>query len=114
MLPYPITFFCTDLISELYGRRRANLLVWVGLGLNLWVVTILWLGGVLPGFERVLTFDMGGTSTDVALCDGAVPVRAQIRGHHGRPHQPGNSANMCGAPGKRNIRSEPLELGDVV
>ena len=48
VLPYPVTFLCTDFISELYGRRRANLLVWVGLMLNLWVVAFLWLGGVLP------------------------------------------------------------------
>ncbi len=53
VLPYPVTFLCTDFISELYGRRRANLVVWVGLGLNLWVVFFLWLGGVLPGFETV-------------------------------------------------------------
>lgn len=48
VLPYPVTFLCTDLISELYGQKRANFVVWVGLGLNLWVVGILWLGGVLP------------------------------------------------------------------
>ncbi|MGE4609721.1 MAG: queuosine precursor transporter [Myxococcota bacterium] len=48
VLPYPITFLCTDFISELYGRRRANYVVWVGLMLNLWVVLFLWLGGALP------------------------------------------------------------------
>ena len=48
VLPYPITFLCTDFISELYGRRRASLVVWVGFLLNLWVVFILWLGSVLP------------------------------------------------------------------
>lgn len=48
VLPYPITFLCTDLISELYGKERANKVVWVGLALNLWVVFILWLGSVLP------------------------------------------------------------------
>ncbi len=48
VLPYPITFLCTDFISELYGRRRASFVVWVGLGLNLWVVAFLWLGGALP------------------------------------------------------------------
>ena len=53
VLPYPVTFLCTDFISELYGRRRANLVVWVGLLLNLWVVFILWLGGILPGYEQV-------------------------------------------------------------
>ena len=48
VLPYPITFLCTDFISELYGQARANFLVWVGLGLNLWVVLFLWVGGALP------------------------------------------------------------------
>ena len=47
VLPYPITFLCTDFISELYGRKRANALVWVGFAVNLWVVLILWLGGLL-------------------------------------------------------------------
>lgn len=49
VLPYPITFLCTDFISEFYGRRRANWVVTVGLLLNVWVVFILWIGGVLPG-----------------------------------------------------------------
>ena len=48
VLPYPLTFLCTDLISEFFGRKRANFLVLVGLILNLWVISILWLGGVLP------------------------------------------------------------------
>ena len=48
VLPYPLTFLCTDLISEFYGRRRANFLVWVGLLLNVWVVAVLYVGGVLP------------------------------------------------------------------
>ncbi|MHC4948228.1 MAG: queuosine precursor transporter [Planctomycetota bacterium] len=48
VLPYPVTFLCTDFISELYGRRRANFVVWVGLVLNLWVLLVLWAGGLLP------------------------------------------------------------------
>ncbi len=48
VLPYPVTFLCTDLISEFWGRRRANWLVTVGLMLNFWVIFILWLGGILP------------------------------------------------------------------
>jgi len=51
VLPYPVTFLCTDLICEFYGRRRANLVVWVGLLLNIWVVIVLWVGGMMPGFE---------------------------------------------------------------
>lgn len=50
-LPYPVTFLCTDLISELWGEQRAAQVVWVGLLLNGWVVLILWLGGILPGLE---------------------------------------------------------------
>lgn len=48
VLPYPITFLCTDLISELYGRRRANFLVTVGLGLNGFILACLWLANALP------------------------------------------------------------------
>lgn len=75
VLPYPLTFLCTDLISEFYGRRRANFVVWVGLLLNVWVVFILWLGGVLPGFEAV------DAQTGKIVKDAAdrVPVFYEIR-----------------------------------
>jgi hypothetical protein len=58
VLPYPMTFLCTDLISEFYGRRRANFVVWVGLILNLWVIVILWIGGILPGSESAAFFEI--------------------------------------------------------
>lgn len=58
VLPYPITFLCTDLISELYGEKRASQVVWMGLVLNLWVGFILWLGGVLPGFDSPAFFEV--------------------------------------------------------
>ncbi len=51
VLPYPITFLCTDLISELYGQDRASRVVWVGLLLNIWVMFIMWAGGALPGVD---------------------------------------------------------------
>ncbi len=53
VLPYPVTFLCTDLISELFGEKKARDMVWVGMLLNVWVVFLLWLGGVLPGFEEL-------------------------------------------------------------
>ncbi len=69
VLPYPITFLCTDFISELYGRKRANFLVWVGLMLNLWLLFILWVGGLQgypegadePVFFRIRTLAFSGT-----------------------------------------------------
>ena len=83
VLPYPITFLCTDLISELYGRERANVVVWVGLALNLWVAFILWLGGVLPAastegvfFEvRTLAFAAIGASMIAYLTAQLVDVQ---------------------------------------
>jgi hypothetical protein len=54
ILPYPITFLCTDFISELYGKHRANVVVWTGLLLNLWVLFILWVGGLLPPVPEMM------------------------------------------------------------
>ncbi|QQE63942.1 transporter [Leptolyngbya sp. BL0902] len=75
VLPYPLTFLCTDLISELYGKDRANQVVWVGLLLNVWVLFIVWLGGVLPGFEPT------DPTTGAILRDsaGRLPVFFEIR-----------------------------------
>jgi uncharacterized integral membrane protein (TIGR00697 family) len=75
VLPYPMTFLCTDFISEFYGRRRANFVVFVGLLLNIWVVFIIWLGGVLPGFEQ-LNPATGQIVRDAA---GRLPVFFEIR-----------------------------------
>lgn len=75
VLPYPVTFLCTDFISELYGRKRANFVVFVGLLLNLWVVAVLWLGGALPGFEAV-DAATGEIARDSA---GRLPVFFEVR-----------------------------------
>jgi len=48
VLPYPLTFLCTDLVCELYGRARANFLVSVGLGINFLILFILTLGDMIP------------------------------------------------------------------
>lgn len=48
VLPYPLTFLCTDLMSELYGKRRTNFVVWIGLFLNFFLLGIIWLGEKLP------------------------------------------------------------------
>jgi len=48
VLPYPLTFLCTDIICEIYGRRRANYLVGLGLLFNIFIWGCLWLGNRLP------------------------------------------------------------------
>lgn len=65
VLPYPITFLCTDFISELYGRRRANFVVWVGLILNLWVVFILWIAGKMPMQAEFISYGMNARGIEV-------------------------------------------------
>lgn len=47
-LPYPITFLVTDLLSEIYGRKRANRVVACGFFASLLVLLALWLGGQFP------------------------------------------------------------------
>jgi len=75
VLPYPITFLCTDFISEFYGRKRANFVVFVGLILNIWVVIVLWIGGILPGFEQIEPAS-GEIMRDAA---GRLPIFFEIR-----------------------------------
>ncbi len=75
VLPYPVTFLCTDFISEFWGRKRANAVVWMGLLLNVWVVLVLWLGGALPGYEQ---FDPA-TGELVRDAAGRLPVFFEVR-----------------------------------
>lgn len=48
IIPYPVTFLCTDLVSELYGKRRADALVLTGLICSIWMIFLLQVGRVLP------------------------------------------------------------------
>lgn len=42
ILPYPITFLITDLISEMYGKKRANEVVVAGIFASLFSLLIIW------------------------------------------------------------------------
>ncbi len=52
-LPYPITFLATDLMSEIYGRRRANRVVWSGFAGSIFVLLALWLGDQFPASDAI-------------------------------------------------------------
>lgn len=75
VLPYPITFLCTDFISEFWGRARANWVVFIGFLLNLWVILILWIGGALPGLEQIDPV----TGQMVRDAAGRLPVFFEVR-----------------------------------
>ncbi|MEE2924331.1 MAG: queuosine precursor transporter [bacterium] len=59
LLAYPFTFLATDLICELYGKERAQHLVWTGFLLNIFILFLMWLGHILPDASGI----SGATST---------------------------------------------------
>ena len=48
ILPYPITFLITDLISEIYGKKRANDIVIVGIFASLFSLFIIYTASIVP------------------------------------------------------------------
>lgn len=60
ILPYPITFIITDLLSEFYGRRRTSWVVITGLIASLFIVLTLRLASVLPAIP-------GSPASDIAF-----------------------------------------------
>lgn len=71
VIAYPFTFIATDLISELFGRKKAQLVVWVGFFMNIFMLFLMtvnyWLpnsagvSGGLDLFEGVYRFMIGNT-----------------------------------------------------
>jgi len=48
IIAYPFTFLFTDVISELYGRRTASRVIWLGFGANILMVILVFGGRLLP------------------------------------------------------------------
>lgn len=48
ILPYPITFLITDLISEIYGKKRANQVVVTGIFASLFSLLIIFISNAVP------------------------------------------------------------------
>ncbi|MHC5064616.1 MAG: queuosine precursor transporter [Planctomycetota bacterium] len=48
VLPYPLTFLVTDILSEIYGKKRANQVVISGFFGSFFVLGVLWLGAQFP------------------------------------------------------------------
>lgn len=71
LLAYPFTFLVTDLISELFGRKKAQLVVWVGFFLNMYLLLLMSVGHWFPNtygvsgglnlFEGVYEFVIANT-----------------------------------------------------
>ena len=71
LLAYPVTFLATDLISELFGRKKAQLVVWIGFFMNTYMLLLMSVGHWFPNtygvsgglnlFEGVYDFVIANT-----------------------------------------------------
>ena len=57
ILPYPLTFLVTDLISEIYGQKKANLVVFSGFVASIFVLLFLWLGAQFNSIPNSIVND---------------------------------------------------------
>jgi queuosine precursor transporter len=62
---FPVSYICGDVLTEVYGYRRARQVIWLGFVCNLFAVVAIWAAQVLPGapfwdaqtaYERILGF----------------------------------------------------------
>jgi len=51
ILPYPITFLITDIISEVYGKRKANQVVTAGIFASVFSMGIIYVSSAVPATE---------------------------------------------------------------
>ena len=51
ILPYPITFLVTDLISEIYGQKKANQVVVAGIFASFFSLSIILISNYMPALE---------------------------------------------------------------
>lgn len=71
VIAYPFTFLATDLLSELFGRKKAQLVVWVGFFANIFMLFLMTINFFLPNtygvsgglqlFDGVYEFMVGNT-----------------------------------------------------
>lgn len=52
ILPYPITFLITDIISEIFGKKSAKQVVVAGIFASFFSIGILLLAGIVPAIEN--------------------------------------------------------------
>jgi hypothetical protein len=62
---FPLSYIFGDVLTEVYGYRKARLVIWLGFLCNLMAVTAIWLGQILPAasfwdgqtaYERILGY----------------------------------------------------------
>ena len=64
IITYPLTFLFTDIVSEIYGRRRADLMVWTGFALSLVMLVLVQISIALPGSDAWVSKSSGYESVE--------------------------------------------------
>ncbi len=88
ILPYPITFLVTDLISEIYGRKKANQVVITGIFASAFSLLIIMVSdavpatGMVPGWRYHVSQSVWFIGP-CGICLGYGLSRGPVRGH---PH----------------------------
>lgn len=72
VLVYPITFFCTDIVSEIYGKKKANFLVTLGFFFNIFIMAYLYIVKMLPTSLEKPSWQAIHLSNPVSLPNGAL------------------------------------------
>ncbi|WP_130735256.1 queuosine precursor transporter [Flavobacterium sp. J27] len=52
IIPYPITFLITDIISEIYGKKKANQVVTTGIFASVFSLGIIYVANLVPAIEN--------------------------------------------------------------
>lgn len=53
LLAFPVTFLATDMLCELFGRKKAQMVIWVGLAMNIFMIGVLTAGYYMPDTDGV-------------------------------------------------------------
>jgi uncharacterized integral membrane protein (TIGR00697 family) len=52
IIAYPVTFLVTDLLSEIYGRKRANTVVVAGFVVSVFITAVVWIANHAPTYAE--------------------------------------------------------------
>jgi len=52
IIAYPVTFLVTDLLSEVYGRKRANTVVIAGFVVSVFITAVVWIANHAPTYAE--------------------------------------------------------------
>jgi uncharacterized PurR-regulated membrane protein YhhQ (DUF165 family) len=81
ILPYPLTFLVTDILSECYGKKRANQVVLAGLMASVFVIGVVWAADAIRATPDGLFFPTLRTLSGADVFTGGELPAEQVDHH---------------------------------